>query len=546
MTYENFIERFEKRRPYNRGFMVPCPAHDDNPKTPSLAISRADDGGVLLKCFANCSSKQIVSSLGLTLRDLFAKEPPVKFTPPERNGNTDDSTDIKPVVEKIYSYENEDGFEVFQVLRMKPKTFRQRHRGPDGNWVNSMDGVFRVLYKLPQVLAATSVIICEGEKDVENLSSLGYTATCNVGGAGKWLDGYTESLAGKDVVLCGDNDEPGVKHMKLVFDSIAGTARTVKVLKLPESHKDATDFISAFKLKEDARAALDELVSCAYPHVKGNLLPIYSISEIEDDYKRFVRAMDRNSFSLSRWLPSFSKIRPLVPGELVFIIGDTGAGKTGVAQNISRAVLPLPTLIFELELPKELMFERYAAMTTGFTCDMIERGYRETRDESLKNQLDEKLFNLFMCPEPRLTVAQIENYVLKSELKIGERPKVVVIDYVQLLQAGNTSNRRERISDIAEALKVMAKSTRTIVIVTSQISRPKEVDASWEPSLHSAKESGSIEASCGLLISAWKDLKDGALNLRVLKSSKGGAGLFIKCNFDGARMRITERANVNP
>ncbi|MFI7835470.1 virulence-associated protein E [Pseudomonas] len=46
-----------------------CPAHDD--KHPTLAITETSQGVVLLKCWAGCSTKEIVSAIGLELRDLF-------------------------------------------------------------------------------------------------------------------------------------------------------------------------------------------------------------------------------------------------------------------------------------------------------------------------------------------------------------------------------------------------------------------------------------------------------------------------------------------
>lgn len=51
-----------------------CPAHDD--KSPSLKISEAeDDGRLLLKCWAGCTTAQIVGAVGLELRDLFVSDP---------------------------------------------------------------------------------------------------------------------------------------------------------------------------------------------------------------------------------------------------------------------------------------------------------------------------------------------------------------------------------------------------------------------------------------------------------------------------------------
>ena len=541
MKYQDFIARFERQRKTSEGVLVTCPAHDDNPKTPSLSVSPARDGGVLLKCFAGCETTAVVAALRLTMKDLFAKEPAKAFVAPIRDSEPFTPTE-RPVIEKTYTYHDATGKDVYQVVRLKPKSFRQRHLVGD-KWVWAMDGVIRVLYRLPEILKAQTVWIAEGEKDADNLAALGFQSTCNVGGGGKWLDGYSDSLRGKDVVICGDNDKTGAEHVELVFNSIAGTARTVKIVKLPVAVKDVSDFIATFKTKAEATESLVSLAAEALPHIKGIGLPVFTVDEAEEDYRRFARSMNENSFSLSKWLPSFRHLRPLVPGELVFVIGDTGTGKTGILQQIATAALPLPTLMFEMELPRELMFERFAAMAAKLPCHEIEMAYRSPCNDSLSETLRAKLRNLFICTEARLTLAKIEEYILRSELKIGEKPKVVLIDYIQLISATGP-NRREKMSDIAEGLKALAKATRTIIIVSSQVARNKE---NPEPTLHSAKESGSIESSCGLLLGIWRDEKDGGLlNVKILKSTKGGAGLTIPCNFNGALMTITERAKPSP
>lgn len=545
MKYEDFISRFEKRRKTQQGIITSCPAHDDNPKTPSLSISPGRNGEILLKCFAGCTAQAVIGSLGLTFKDLFPDKGYVAFTPPVRHEQPAKAgPEEKPVIEKIYSYQSHLGVELYQALRMKPKSFRQRHK-VGGDWVWNMDGVERVLFRLPKILAAQQVWIVEGEKDADNLVALGFEATCNVGGAGKWLDSYSETMESKDVVICGDNDDPGRKHVELVFNSISAVAKSVRILKLPVPFKDASDYIESFKETSEARSALQDLVSAAHPTVKGHNMPVYSIGELEDDYRRFVRSMGVNAFSLGKWLPTLGiNLRPLVPGELVFFIGDTGTGKTMILSQIARAAMPLPTIFFEMELPKEMMFERYASMLSRMTGDEIERAYQSS-DDSIAALVESKVPNLLICPVARLTVKQIEEIVCRSELKLGERPRVVLIDYIQIIKADGP-NRREKVSDIAEQLKIMAKETRTIVIVASQISRPQNPDEDWEPGLHSGKESGSIESSCGLLISAWQDAKEAAtLNLRVLKSTKGGTGTFVKCNFDGPRMIITERSKFH-
>jgi len=101
-------------------------------------------------------------------------------------------------VETVYRYQDESGAHLFDVVRLEPKSFRQR--AADGSW--GVKGIRRVLYRLPRIVAAPDgekVFVVEGEKDVQRLEAEGLLATTNVGGAGKWRDEYSASLRGKHV-----------------------------------------------------------------------------------------------------------------------------------------------------------------------------------------------------------------------------------------------------------------------------------------------------------------------------------------------------------
>jgi replicative DNA helicase len=115
----------------------------------------------------------------------------------------------------------------------------------------------------------------------------------------------------------------------------------------------------------------------------------------------------------------------------------------------------------------------------------------------------------------------------------------VIIDYLQLVSG--RGERYNRISDAVEKFKVVAKNTGTIFVVISQIGRPADKDTPSEPKLHSAKESGSIENSAGLVLGIWRDVDDHRkLWVKVLKNSKGRSGTKIACEFSFPSMRITE------
>lgn len=71
---EHLLARLEGVRRSGAGYTARCPAHDD--RSPSLSMCEGGDGRVLLRCFAGCSAREIVTALGLGMRDLFPMRDP--------------------------------------------------------------------------------------------------------------------------------------------------------------------------------------------------------------------------------------------------------------------------------------------------------------------------------------------------------------------------------------------------------------------------------------------------------------------------------------
>lgn len=144
----------------------------------------------------------------------------------------------------VYPYTDEHGTVLFEVVRKEPKSFLQRQ--PNGAW--GRGDARLVPYRLPEVLAAVEagdrVWICEGERDVEAMRAAGVVATCNAGGAGKWLPEFARYLGGADVTIVADRDEPGRQHARQVFASLNRVARSVSVVQAA-SGKDAADHLGA-------------------------------------------------------------------------------------------------------------------------------------------------------------------------------------------------------------------------------------------------------------------------------------------------------------
>lgn len=158
-----------------------------------------------------------------------------------------------------YDYADENGNLLFQTVRMEPKDFRQRAPGPNGTWIWNLSEVRRVLFQLPQVIAAKTVFVLEGEKDALALQKLlpaNVVATCNPMGAGKWQDSYSDTLKGKRVIIIPDRDAydpsrkasqqfPGQRHAVAIAESLKGKAERVGFVHVPAPHKDFSDWLSA-------------------------------------------------------------------------------------------------------------------------------------------------------------------------------------------------------------------------------------------------------------------------------------------------------------
>lgn len=140
-----------------------------------------------------------------------------------------------------YDYRDADGKVVHFTRRYEPKAFSQGT--PDNPF--SIDGVETVLYRLPEVLAASTVYVAEGEKDAETLVSFGLCGTTSPMGAKKWKPQYTEALRGKDVWIVPDNDGEGRKHEQIVRDALKSAARSIHVLRVPAPFKDITEWAEA-------------------------------------------------------------------------------------------------------------------------------------------------------------------------------------------------------------------------------------------------------------------------------------------------------------
>ena len=344
MNVEEVLSHFESVRQLGDHWVARCPAHED--RNPSLDI-REKGGKILLHCHADCPVERVLEEAGLKISDLFS--------------------DLchKQIV-ATYDYCDEHGTLLYQVVRREPKDFLQRRPDGNGGWIPNVKGVRRVLYRLPEVLKAKSVLVVEGEKDADTGSTLGLTATCNAGGAGKWRDEYSEKLRGKRVVIIADADEPGRKHTRQVAASLTGKVESLKVIELSGA-KDLSEWIE----KGGTRERLVELIRNAPPWEPESSAPGASLVSVS-----IAELLEREI------KPREMLLDPILPEQgLAMLYAYRGIGKTFIALGVAAAVASggrflrwtapraRRVLYLDGELPAKTIQERTAMVLAGIEGD---------------------------------------------------------------------------------------------------------------------------------------------------------------------------------
>jgi hypothetical protein len=82
-TADRLLSHLDGVEKHGGGWRARCPSHGSD-KNRSLAIAVADDGKILLNCFAGCTALEVVQAVGLELADLFPDRITHNATPEQR------------------------------------------------------------------------------------------------------------------------------------------------------------------------------------------------------------------------------------------------------------------------------------------------------------------------------------------------------------------------------------------------------------------------------------------------------------------------------
>lgn len=400
----------------------PRPSHDDSSPSFSYYIESA---GWKCSCGKGRAS-DLIKELGLQIEGGL------------------DVDRIEPHLVAEYDYLDESGQKLYQVQRFIPKNFSQRSWAGD-RWMEgkgSMQGVRRVPYRLPEILAAdkaSRILIVDGEKDVDAAWKLGFPATCHVGGMANWRHESAKLLQGRTITIIADKDsnQSGAKDAAKLRDLLKELGIDAPVIELPGAKvKDLSDWIAH----------------------GGTLRELADLAERRESWQDVARAPIVEMRSLAHLVDAKIEylIEPIVPrGTLIVIQGPPKGGKsvfalyTGICAAAGKWVAggfeikkPIKTLLIEFEDADILVLQRAARYLRGLGRD--EKDIPE---------------NLLFCDYPDLFLDS-ERYKDALVSMIREKGiELVMIDTFSYVHRAKDENSSSDMKPVMANLKRVVKET---------------------------------------------------------------------------------------
>ena len=195
-----------------------------------------------------------------------------------------------------------------------------------------------------------------------------------------------------------------------------------------------------------------------------------------------------------------SMLGGLRPGSLNILAARPSMGKSALAINMAANVAANgnPVAIFSLEMSKQEIASRL--MSSSMSKPVSEIIYSHKMSDSDRNQITRALSKLSDFPIYIDDNSDTNPVTMKSKLTqlfaSPNKPRLVVIDYLQLMTMPGGSggrSRNEEVTAISRSLKLLAKDFNIPIIALSQLSRGAAQRDDHTPQLSDLRDSGAIE-----------------------------------------------------
>ncbi|MFQ5964842.1 MAG: replicative DNA helicase [Candidatus Scalinduaceae bacterium] len=224
----------------------------------------------------------------------------------------------------------------------------------------------------------------------------------------------------------------------------------------------------------------------------------------------------------------------LQKSELIVIAARPSMGKTSmvlnIAENIGGGENKKPTLIFSMEMAAQQVAQNMLCSNARINAHLMRTGKLDDNQWSklplAMGELSEAA--IFIDDTPGLSILELR--AKARRLKSQHDVQLVIVDYLQLMEAKGAENRQNEISMITRGLKSLARELKIPVIAVSQLNRSVEAREGHRPRMSDLRESGSIEQDADVIILLHREdyydqnKKPGEVELNIAKQRNGPTG----------------------
>ncbi len=289
-----------------------------------------------------------------------------------------------------------------------------------------------------------------------------------------------------------------------------------------------------------------------------------------EDARGFVDALAERRTDGRKWLgldSGFDHLNEVLNGlttGLHVLAGAPGSGKTTLAKQIADTVAAtekVPVLFWSFEQSKEELRIKSLARLGQVDSRKIWKGRTDADTWKKVEQADDKYRQ---GPGPWLTIIEagladtidsIRARALMAKHKAGDKPILLVLDYLQIIPAGKDApdTIRERVDYVVSELRRLARDLNSPVLVISSQNRDA-YRGNKIPTLAAMKESGGIEFSGDCVIclrvnseksQTGNDSKTMRVDAHILKNRNGELAK-VPFQFKRAWARFEEYGKAEP
>ncbi|MFL4491488.1 DnaB-like helicase C-terminal domain-containing protein [Streptomyces sp. VTCC 41912] len=191
------------------------------------------------------------------------------------------------------------------------------------------------------------------------------------------------------------------------------------------------------------------------------------------------------------------------PGQMIVVGARPAMGKTTLAIGLAAAAAikaGIPTLVRSLEMGSDDLANNIVCAQAQIALHHLKQGIVDDAGLARAAKIVERIdaAPLYLDDSTDLTLpglrAQVRNLVRTQGLRL------VIIDYLQLMQAPRAESRQVAVAALSRGLKLMAKEFGITIVVLAQLNRGPEQRTEKKPMVSDLRESGAIEQDADMVI----------------------------------------------